>query len=139
MAELLFNLINLMALPVWVCMLLFPKLRFTQRLVSAFWYYLPFAALYLLALSMAVATGIGSLAFDFRALQGAIAREWGVVAVWAHLVVADLFVGVWIFRDAKHWQIRPTWHLILTLLAAPVGLASYLWRRRRAKGGRLLN
>jgi hypothetical protein len=137
MSEVSFNLVNLLVLPVWACMILFPRLRFTQKLVTAYWYYLALAGLYLLFLMVAIVTAAEGFGFDFATLQRAVASEWGFVAVWTHLVIFDLFVGVWIFRDAKYWGVNPTWCLVLTFLAGPLGLAAYiLWRQRKARNER---
>lgn len=134
MTELLFNLVNVLVLPVWACMILFPRLRLTQNLVTSYWYYLVLAGLYLLFLVMALISTAGGLSFDFASLQGAIASEWGLVTLWTHIVIFDLFVGVWIFRDAKYWGVNPTWCLVLALFTGPLGLAVYiLWRQRKAK------
>ena len=130
MAETVFSLLNVLPLPLWLGMLLFPRTRFTQQLVQAYWPYIALAGVYALLLVAALATGTG---FDlsFAALRQGLSLEWGFLALWAHLVALDLFAGVWIFRDAKYWGIEPRLFVLLTLFAGPLGLGAYLLRRQR--------
>ena len=135
MAEVLFNLLNILPLPVWVGMLLFPKTHYTQRLVTSYWYFTALCGVYLLFLLVSLVTSAGggfSLSFD--TLRSGLAGEWAFLAAWAHFITFDLFVGVWLFRDAKYWGINPGLFLLGTLFAGPVGLGSYLLvRQRRSK------
>lgn len=140
--ETLFGLVSLLPMPVWLSMLLFPRTDFTRRLVSAPWPFVALGAVYGVLLVVAMLAGgvAGSLGFD--ALRASLSTEWGFLAAWAHLLTLDLFAGVWIFRDAKYWGLAPTWFLVGTLLAGPLGLAAYLWfrsRRDRRDPVRLLN
>jgi hypothetical protein len=130
MAETVFSLLNVLPLPLWLGMLLFPRTRFTQRLVQAYWPYIMLAGVYALLLAAALATGTG---FDlsFAALRRGLSLEWGFLALWAHLVALDLFAGVWIFRDAKYWGMEPRPFVLVTLFAGPLGLGAYLLRRQR--------
>ncbi len=133
MAETVFNLLNILPLPLWLGMLLFPKTRFTQRLVQAYWPYIALAAVYALLLVGAFVTGTG---FDLSlsGLRRGLSLEWGFLAAWAHLLTLDLFAGVWVFRDAKYWGLEPRLYVLVTLFAGPLGLGAYLLaRRRRAK------
>ena len=133
MAENIFNLINILPLPIWISMMLFPKARFTQRMVLSNWPYIMLGGLYLLLLLAAITTGGAGFDISLNALRQGISSEWGFVAGWAHYIVFDLFVGVWIFRDAKYYGINPTIYLIFTLLAGPIGLAAYLVMKQRNK------
>ena len=112
-------------------MLLFPRTRFTQRLVMAYWPFIALGGLYLLFLVISLFTGAGGFDLSFDALRTALAGEWAFLAAWAHFVTFDLFVGVWIFRDAKYWGVSPGVFLLLTLFAGPIGLGAYLLLRER--------
>jgi hypothetical protein len=132
MAQTLFNLLNVLPLPIWLGMILFPRTRYTQNLVMSYWYYMVLAGVYLLFLIVALLQN--GLAFEFDAAREGLNSEWGLLAAWAHFIVLDLFAGVWIFRDAKYWGINPTWFVLLTLVIGPVGLGSYLlFRQRKSK------
>jgi hypothetical protein len=133
-AETVFSLLNVLPLPLWLAMLLFPKARFTERLVQAYWPYIALGAVYTLLLLVALATGTGGFDLSFGALRQSLGLEWSFLAFWAHLVALDLFAGVWLFRDAKYWGMEPRPYVVLTLLAGPLGLGAYLLvRSRRAK------
>jgi hypothetical protein len=62
-------------------------------------------------------------------LQTLLASPAGSAAIWAHLITFDLFVGRWIFLDARQRRIpalvtSPL--LLFTVLVSPVGWAAYL-------------
>ena len=142
MTEGLFNFLNILPLPIWVSMILFPRTRFTQRMVMSYWPYMVLGAVYLLFLLVSIFTAGGGFNINFDALRAGLSGEWAFLAAWAHFITFDLFVGVWIFRDAKYWGINPTVFLILTLFAGPVGLGAYLVMRERTDktgGARVVN
>ncbi len=143
MAEVLFTLLNVLPLPIWLSMLLFPRARFTQRLVLSYWPYIVLGGIYTLLLLTVLFTGsAGGLDLSFEALRLSLSNSWGFVVAWAHFITLDLFVGVWLFRDAKYWGINPGIFLLLTLFAGPLGLGAYLLlRERKAKNDpvRVLN
>ena len=140
--ETLFGLVSLLPMPVWGAMLLFPRTDFTRRLVTATWPLLVLAGVYATVLIVSLFAGgaVGSIGFD--ALRTAVGGEWGFLTAWTHMLALDLFAGIWIFRDAKYWGVSPTWFLVGTLVAGPLGLGAYLWvrsRRDRDDPVRLLN
>lgn len=129
--EALFGLLNLLPIPIWVSMMLFPRARFTQRLVMSYWPFIVLGGIYTLLLLIALVSGASELSLSFDALRRSLSSDWGFLAGWTHYLALDLFAGVWIFRDAKYWGINPTLWLLLTLLAGPLGLAGYLFVRQR--------
>lgn len=131
MAENLFSLLTILPLPVWLSMLLFPRRRFTQQLVTSPWPFIALGGIYTVLLLVALMLGAGGFDLSFDALRQALSLEWGFLVAWAHLLTLDLFAGVWLFRDAKYWGINPGLYLLLTLVAGPLGLASYLLARQR--------
>lgn len=134
MAETWFSFLNLLPLPIWLSMMLFPKQRFTQKMVLSYWPFIVLGGLYTLFLLISLVTSPGGFDLSFDALRQSLTQEWAFVAAWTHYLALDLFAGVWIFRDAKYWGITPTWFLLFTLLAGPFGLASYLlWRQRKKR------
>ncbi len=131
MPETLFNLLNILPMPIWVGMLLFPRTRFTQRLVMAYWPYMVLGCIYALFLVVSLFDVAGSVSLSFDALRLGLTSDWAFLAVWAHVICLDLFAGVWIFRDAKYWGMNPGLFIILTLFFGPLGLAAYLFYRQR--------
>jgi hypothetical protein len=136
MTDDLFGLLALLVLPFWLAMLLFPRTSLTRRLVTSPWPFIVLGAVYGLLLLAALATlspaGLGLSATAFRR---AVADDWGLLALWAHVLAFDLFAGTWIFRDVGYWRMRPAPYLIATLLAGPLGLGLYLYFRSRREAG----
>ena len=86
--------------------------------------------------AVAGASGQGS----FRSIAGIralFASDAGIVIGWTHYLAFDLFVGLWIAKDADNkgfarWVQLP--FLAATLLAGPIGLLAWLvTRERRAR------
>lgn len=133
MPDFMFSLVTLLPLPIWVSMLLFPRARFTQRMVMSYWPVIALSGVYTLALLGTLASGAG-LDLSYAGVQATLGSAWGVAAIWAHIMTLNLFAGVWIFRDAKYWGVNPGVYLILALFAGPLGLGAYLvMRERQAK------
>lgn len=73
--------------------------------------------------------------FDYSVagLQAMFASQGTIVVGWTHYLAFDLFVGVWIARDADarqaaRWIQLP--FLFATLMAGPIGLLGWLIARR---------
>ena len=117
---------NLLVMPAWALLVLFPKWKWTRVLAA---YVTPG----LLAIAWIVITldrftpaggGFGSLAQVSEMLHD----PWFVVAGWQHALILDIFVGAWEVRDAQrlgipHGYVIPC--LLLTFLAGPIGLIAY--------------
>jgi hypothetical protein len=136
-----FAAINALALVWWVALIALPR---WPALLSAILYFgvALLCAVYAGALVGAVSGwlpgggeggGFGSVA-QVRAL---FASDAGVVIGWTHYLAFDLFVGLWIARDADAKHISRLWQvpfLVATLLAGPIGLGGWLlMRERRAR------
>ncbi|MEM7665741.1 MAG: ABA4-like family protein [Pseudomonadota bacterium] len=86
--------------------------------------------------------GGGAIDFSIEGVRGFFASDAGVTIGWTHYLAFDLFVGLWIARDAdakffSRWVQAPV--LVATFMAGPLGL--FIWllaRERRARAvGRL--
>ena len=130
MADLLYTLTSLLPLPVWLSMLLFPSAGFTRRMVLSPWPIVVLAGAYAVLLATAAIAAPGVPSLDADALRALLASRWGFLAGWAHYLCLDLFAGIWIFRDAKYYGIRPWPYLLATLFVGPIGLGAWLLRRR---------
>ena len=138
---LVFNAVNLVALLCWVALILLPR---WPALLSGLLYMgvgllcLIYIAGLVGVLSGAVPAGGGGA--DFSTIEGVrsiFASDAGATIGWTHYLAFDLFVGLWIARDAdakgfSRWLQAPI--LALTFVAGPAGL--FLWlliRERRAR------
>lgn len=138
-----FNVANLAALIAWALLILAPR---WPALLSGILYLAVgglcalYAALLISVLSGFTPAGGGA---DFTTIEGVrsiFSSDVGVVIGWTHYLAFDLFVGLWIARDADakffpRWVQAPV--LAATFIAGPFGLIIWLIVREpraRARG-----
>ncbi len=147
MWEIAFDTAQAFALLGWAALLLAPRKPFVLA-----------AVLYLGVMLLCLAYSVGLIGIftglldpvggvtgsvDFTSIEGVrslFASDGGVTIGWIHYLAFDLFVGLWIARDAdakgfSRWVQAPI--LLLTLFAGPLGLLIWLAvreRRARASG-----
>lgn len=126
----LFSIANLTVFPFWLTMIFAPRWRGTTRLVRSPLIVMPpiviYAALVLPALGAVLPIVVQPELPSVAALLGA---PLGATAAWAHFLAFDLFVGRWIFLDAREHHVPApvvSGLLIVTLLLGPLGLGAYL-------------
>lgn len=71
--------------------------------------------------------------YSVDGLKAAFAARGVIVLGWTHYLAFDLFVGLWIARDADTRRVRPLVQLpflFTTLMAGPIGLFAWLLLRR---------
>jgi hypothetical protein len=80
--------------------------------------------------------------YSVAGIRALFASDGGIVIGWTHYLAFDLFVGLWIAKDADHKGFsRPVQlpFLFATLMAGPIGLLAWLVTRearaRRAARG----
>lgn len=148
MWDAVFSIINIIALLGWVTLIAMPRRETLLTLVL-------YAAVGLLCLIYAVlfaglisgaldpirqAGTAGSLSeYTVDGLMQLFQSRGGIAVGWTHYLAFDLFVGLWIARDADHkrfsrWVQAPI--LLLTFFAGPLGLLIWIVvRERRARRG----
>jgi hypothetical protein len=136
MWEQIFGIANLVAMLGWAVLILAPRhdivlrgLFFGPVLLLAIGY----ATGLILVLSGAVPAGGGA---DFTTIAGVrsiFASDAGVTIGWVHYLTFDLFVGLWIARNADahglgdlKGRIVQAPILLATFMAGPFGLALYI-------------
>jgi len=139
--DLAFNAVNLLALIAWIALIALP--RWPALLAGVL--YLGVGILctaYVAGLASVltglVPTGADGGGTDFTTIEGIrsiFASDAGVVIGWTHYLAFDLFVGVWIARDAdakdaSRWLQAPI--LLATFMAGPLGLLAWLLLREKA-------
>lgn len=143
----MFSLTNVLALLGWVLLAAFPRKALTFSAVL----YLGVALLCLCYAAMMVAllggwadprAVPGAAAFDFAdysipGLRALFMSDGGIVLGWTHYLAFDLFVGLWIAKDADHKgfsRLVQIPFLFATLMAGPIGLLAWLIvREHRAR------
>ena len=75
--------------------------------------------------------------YSVEGLRALFMSDGGIVLGWTHYLAFDLFVGLWIARDADNKgfsRLAQLPFLFLTLMAGPIGLLLWLMlRERRAR------
>lgn len=146
MWEQIFGAANLLAMLAWAVLILAPRREIVMRalffgpvLVLA----LGYATGLVLVLSGIVPTGGGA---DFSTIAGVrsiFSSDAGVTIGWVHYLTFDLFVGLWIARNADahglgdlKGRLLQAPLLLATFMAGPLGLATYLIIRQIFLRGR---
>jgi hypothetical protein len=139
----LFSITNIWALGAWILLIFLPR----KELLLTVILYIGVALLCLIyAISMGLllskAVDAGGIAatgqVNFTSIAGIralFASNAGVVIGWIHYLAFDLFIGMWIARDADSKgisRIVQTPVLITTCLMGPVGLLIWLILREPA-------
>lgn len=145
--EAIFGAVNLLAMIAWAALILAPR---KPALLAAVLYLgvgllcLVYAAgLVSLVGGLVDPVGPADAGVDFTTIEGVrsiFASNGGVTVGWTHYLAFDLFVGLWIARDADakgFSRIVQAPILFATLMAGPLGLLVWLVvreRRARAQG-----
>lgn len=143
----LFSLTNFVALIAWALLLFAPRRPLTYSAIL-------YAGVGLLCLTYAVLLVLlvgkvvdpvavpGAAPFDIsnysiEGIRSLFMTDAGIVVGWTHYLAFDLFVGLWISRDADNKgfsRLAQAPILLLTYLAGPLGLLLWLAiRERRAR------
>ncbi|MDZ4308624.1 ABA4-like family protein [Allopontixanthobacter sp.] len=139
----IFGAANIIALIGWIFLILLPHkpLPLTAVLYLGVGLLCLVYTAGLVALLSGIAdAGPGGLQADFSSIDGVraiFASDGGVTVGWTHYLAFDLFVGLWIVRDADakgFSRLVQAPILLVTLLAGPAGLLIWLViRERRAR------
>ena len=140
----IFTLTNMIAFAGWAMLALLPR----RPVVNSIILYACVALLCAAYLAMFVAL-FGGLAdparmpgaaapdltdYSVKGLRALFMSDGGIVLGWTHYLAFDLFVGLWVARDAdakgfSRWLQLPV--LFLILMAGPIGLLAWLMIRQR--------
>lgn len=128
-----FSLASLLIMPFWALMIFAPHWRVTGKIVESPWIAAPAALAY--ATLLLPRMGQVAPAIMHPSLAGVAAllgSSSGAFIGWVHFLAFDLFVGRWIFLEARRenisaWIVSPI--LYLTLMFGPMGLLTFLTLR----------
>ncbi|MEP5937307.1 MAG: ABA4-like family protein [Erythrobacter sp.] len=136
-----FGAANMLAMIAWAGLILLPR----KPIVLALTLYIGvgiLCATYAVSLIGIVSgtfdSGGSDVSMDFgsiESIRAIFASDGGIVVGWVHYLAFDLFVGLWIARDAdaknfSRWLQAPI--LLATLFAGPLGLFIWLLVREPA-------
>ncbi|MEU5240650.1 ABA4-like family protein [Streptomyces lydicus] len=126
----LFDLAFLLAAPFWALMILAPGWRFTDRIAAS-----PLPMVPVLAVYLVLAAGVFPQLWaavshpDLAGFQELLRLGGGAGAIWAQVIAWDLFLGQWMYREARTLRIHPLVMgplLVLTVLLSPFGVLLFL-------------
>lgn len=122
-----------LAAPFWLLMIVAPGWSATRRIIASPLVAVPPLLVYLVLLAPQFATFLGAVAMaSYPDVLALFATPAGGAAIWAHLIGFDLFIGRWMYLDARDRGIHPLVMapvLLVTILLSPVGLLGYLLLR----------
>jgi hypothetical protein len=113
-----------LAAPFWALLILAPRWAWTPRIMTSPWVcLLPLVVYFANALPHFAELWRAVSRPDLPVLQTFLGRPYGATLIWAHLVCFDLFLGRWMYFQARERQIRslivsPV--LLLTIFLSPV-------------------
>jgi hypothetical protein len=126
----LFSLAFPLAAPFWALMIIAPGWSVTRRVIASPWIVLPPILVYAAVVLPQFATVLAAVAQPTPdSVAALLSTPTGAAAGWAHFIAFDLFVGRWIYLDARERGVHslataPV--LVFTILLAPLGLLVYL-------------
>lgn len=126
----IFSVLNNLVLAVWLLMIITPKWKFTQFILTNFIVVILLSVVY----GAIIISNFGAVDFmDFTSLQGIMkmfnnSDAWLSSALWFHFLAFDLFVGTWILKDSQkvsipHLLVIPC--LLFTFMLGPIGFVLY--------------
>ncbi|MCA0904167.1 ABA4-like family protein [Qipengyuania aquimaris] len=142
MWDTVFSIANALALLMWVALVFLP--RWPALLAAILYLGVGLLSAAYAVFLIAVVAGIvpGGEGGNFSSIEGVrqiFSSDAGVTIGWIHYLAFDLFVGLWIARDADAKDFSRLVQapiLFATLMAGPLGLVLWLLiRERRARAG----
>jgi len=137
----LFGFTNALALAGWLMLALLPRgpkliamILYGCVAILCLTYLILFALLFGKLIdpgAVAGASGQGNFS-SIGGIRGLFASDGGIVIGWTHYLAFDLFVGLWIAKDADHKgfsRLVQLPFLFATLMAGPIGLFAWLATR----------
>lgn len=132
MIDLAFTIANLSVIPFWALLIFLPGARITRRIGQDGTIIIALGALYTGLMIWVMADGPPISFASLADLSAGFADPRAMLLGWVHYLAFDLFVGMWIARDARRFQIphlAVAVCLVFTFMAGPIGAMAYLIMR----------
>lgn len=98
----IFIISSYLAIPFWFLMIFLPNWKWTQRIIGSPYIIVPAAAVYAAVTLPGYFNSYGSFdLFDLAKTAEFFGQEGTTLGNWLHFVAVDLFVGRWIYLDAR--------------------------------------
>lgn len=127
-ADSLFSIGNMVAMLGWILLSIAPIWLMAERIANGVivtLFCLAYAVLAISTFNLADMSSFGSL----QGVKALFQNDWALLTGWVHYLAFDLFVGCWIYRDARRCRIpHPLFILcgFFTFMLGPCGLLLYL-------------
>lgn len=127
-----FQLVGLLAMPMWVLLIFLPKWKVTRFLID--YKVIPIILSIIYAIYITIALIDGGM-MDFGSLKSVMQLftvENAVLAGWIHYLAFDLLVGMWIVNQNQNLKIHPIIIapcLLGTFMFGPVGFLIFMMIR----------
>ncbi len=126
----LFSLSSLVVMPFWFLMIFLPNWRYTNRILSSTWVAAGAALIYAILVIPQIPTVLPAvLNPNLEGILSLLSTASGTTIAWVHFLAFDLFVGRWIYLDARARGLHPLITgaiLFFTLMLGPLGFLAYL-------------
>jgi len=132
--EFIFSICNMWIIPFWLIIAFAPRTDMWTK-IAFFGGVAPLAVVYAILLPL-IMTGlidpVGTQEGSFSTLAGVmslLSSKGGATIGWIHYLAFDMFVGIWVARNADSHGISRIMQvpiLFFTLMAGPLGLVLYL-------------
>jgi hypothetical protein len=132
--DILFSLSGLLVMPIWLAMILLPGWSVTRRALASPLVALAPALLYVV-LVMPRILEILPLVIrpELHTIATLLGTPGGATIAWIHFLAFDLFVGRWVYLDARERKISAFVSspiLFFVLMLGPLGFVLHLLARR---------
>ena len=128
--EVLFSIVNLIALFSWGLLIFLPKWRWTFACVVSGAIPVLLGIFYTVLIAFSFTSGVdnGGGFGSLLEIRNLFEHDVALLAGWTHYLALDLFVGTWILSNSQRVGITHLWVvpcLIFAFLLAPMGLVLY--------------
>ena len=128
---------NIGILPFWIMLLIIPNSRITQILINSIILPLILSSAYVYVVYQSILLNesfyeVFKLYLSLDNLYTAFATENFLLAFWLHFLALNIFLGLWMARDAIKYNISRKlvfFPLVLIYFTGPVGLILYWFIR----------
>lgn len=135
----IFWLGTLLPLPFWLLMILLPDWRWTRRVIASPLVAAPPAVVYVALMAPRLRTVAPAIRNPtLPSVAALLSTPDGATLAWLHMVMADLFVGRWIYLDARARGLGPRLTsplLVLAVVFSPAALLLHLAVRSGRRPG----
>ncbi|MES2775229.1 MAG: ABA4-like family protein [Bacteroidota bacterium] len=126
---LMFTICNVLVIPQWLLMIVAPNWHITGWMVKSRLLTILLALIYIYYIVGLFSVGGLSNFTSLAGIKSLFSTDEVILAGWIHFLAFDLFVGSWMWQNARirhvpHYWLIPS--LLLTWVLGPIGLLFYL-------------